>query len=161
MENICLNNVDSHNDLKETADKYFTSVVNVTGDVHLYCLNLENIPVQFGTVGKSFYCHNNSLTSLKGAPKECGYSFTCSNNQITSLEGIHKLISKINGRFYCSNNPIKSGGIGLLLIEGLYNIRSGLPAFKIINKYVGQGKTGILRCQEELIENGYEDYARL
>jgi hypothetical protein len=123
-----------------------------------YLTSLEGTPRK---IGGSFYCDRNQLTSLHGAPAEVNGYFSVEKNSITSLEGVHKIIKIINGAIYLYENPIKSGGIGLLLIEGLSAICADQPAFKIINKYLGQGKKGLLYCQDELIEAGYEEYARL
>jgi hypothetical protein len=121
--------------------EYYTDEVSVTSYVQLMNRQLTKLPaVKFGTIGTFFYC---------------------TDNELTSLEGVHKIIKKIGGAFYCWGSPIKTGGIGLILIEGLTRIRSDQPAFKIINRYLGQGKKGLLRCQDELIEAGYEEFARL
>ena len=87
--------------------------------------------------------------------------FNCEHNKISSLVGIHKTIKILNGPIHLQGNPIRSGGIGLILIEGLTYIDLKRPAIKIINKYLGQGKKGLLLCQDELIEAGYEKYAKL
>ena len=50
-----------------------------------------------------FYCNNNNLTSLEGAPKEVGGGFYCSSNNLTSLEGAPK---KVGGSFNCYGNPV-------------------------------------------------------
>ena len=77
----------------------------VSGD--FYCSNnqltsLEGAPQ---TVGGSFYCYNNQLTSLEGVPQTVGGSFGCSNNQLTSLEGAPQTVG---GSFGCSNNQLTS-----------------------------------------------------
>jgi hypothetical protein len=159
---VTLPEVASLKDLKDPkTKKYYTGVVNVKGYVNLRDKKLSKLPVKFGTVGGHFACFNNQLTSLQGAPSSVNGTFSCDNNKLTSLEGIHKLIKKLNGGFFCYNNPITSGGIGLLLIEGLTEIHADHPAFEIIKRYLGQGKKGLLRCQDELIEAGYEEFARL
>jgi hypothetical protein len=214
---VTLPKVNSLKDLKDPATKkYYTGVVNVTGDVKLNNQKLTKLPVKFGTVGGDFqcmaslrmpsavmpcltslegaptsvgknfacnwnkltsleggpsfvggyfYCYDNQLTSLQGAPSSVGSDFSCGGNKLTSLEGIHKIIKIINGNFYCQGptmkNSITSGGIGLILIEGLKGTDANHPAFKIIEKYLGQGKKGLLYCQDELIEAGYEEFARL
>jgi hypothetical protein len=141
--------------------EYYTGVVNVTYWVEMLNKKLSKLPVKFGTVGLYFSCIGSKLTSLDGAPSSVGNNFDCSENELTSLEGIHKIIKKMYGGFYCYGNPIVSGGIGLLLIEGLTGIYADQPALKIINKYLGQGKKGLLLCQDELIEAGYEEFAKL
>ncbi len=183
--------------------QFFTGTVNVAGCVNLYGLGLERLPVQFGAVGRDFYCYNNLLTSLEGAPHSVGGSFSCSNNrlaslegapstiggdfncsdnrltslvgapgvvgrnfycynnQLTSLVGVHKILKRMDGTLYINRNPIVSGGIGLLLVEGLTKIVADQPAFEIINKYLGQRNKGLLRCQEALHDAGLEEFARL
>ncbi|WP_136419536.1 zincin-like metallopeptidase domain-containing protein [Herbaspirillum sp. ST 5-3] len=100
--------------------------VDVNGSVNLANKDLMNIPVQFGKVSGDFDCSGNSLTSLKGCPREVGENFYCADNKIStlkwspekvggdycleknmirSLEGCPKTIE---GTFNCSNNILKS-----------------------------------------------------
>ena len=70
-----------------------------------YCYNnqlttLDGAPKE---VGGDFYCSNNQLTTLDGAPKEVGGGFYCYNNQLTTLDGAPK---EVGGGFYCSNNQL-------------------------------------------------------
>ena len=74
---------------------------------HFYCFNnqltsLEGAPQ---SVGGNFYCFNNRLTSLEGAPQSVGEDFYCDNNQLTSLEGAPQ---SVGGDFYCSGNRLTS-----------------------------------------------------
>lgn len=129
-----------------------------------------------------FDCSNNDLTSLEGAPKEVirdfhgssnylkslegissiiGLDVNCSTNQLTNLKDIHKMITKMNGDFYCWSNPIESHVLGLLLIPGLKRIRGGMSWCDILNRYIGKGRAGLIECQNELIEAGLEEYAQL
>ena len=55
--------------------------------------------------GGDFYCGNNQLTSLEGAPSSVGGSFYCSKNQLKSLQGGP---SSVGGDFNCSSNQLKS-----------------------------------------------------
>jgi hypothetical protein len=165
---VTIKTVGSMKDLidPKTGEYYTTSKVNVTSDVYLANRKLLKLPVQFGTVGGDFHCYDNELTSLEGVAREIGGDLSCSDNKLTSLEGIHKIIKRVDGVFYCARNPIKTGGIGLILIEGLTRIPLSstdeyYDAFKIIKKYLGQGKKGLLLCQDELIDAGYEKYAKL
>jgi len=61
--------------------------IDVDGDVFLYKRNLNKLPLNFNKVSGVFYCDNNELTSLVGAPKEVGGSFYCDNNKLISLKG--------------------------------------------------------------------------
>jgi len=61
--------------------------------------------VRFGNVWKGFYCENNSLTSLAGAPQKVGGNFYCSSNSLTTLEGAPQTV---DGNFYCDRNRLSS-----------------------------------------------------
>jgi len=145
----------SLNDLKGA-----TEPVNVTGNVNLYNMKLARLPVKFGEVGGDFSCSDNQLTSLEGAPSQVGGDFYCIKNKLTSLVGIHKIIKSCKA-IGLRGNPIKEGGLGLLLIKDLEDIGADQPALKIIAKYLGKGKRGMIDCQTELIKAGFKDFARL
>ena len=51
--------------------------VDVNEDVILSRRGLTEFPsyIQFGTVKGNFFCNNNNLTTLKGAPKKVGGGF--------------------------------------------------------------------------------------
>ncbi len=174
--------VTSLDQLRGADGRYLSGIVNVAGRVYLVGMKLEWLPVRFGTVSGYFDCSNNRLTTLEGAPStvggyfDCtsnrltslegapgsvGGNFVCFNNRLTSLVGVHRILRQIGGGLFLTGNEIVSGGIGLLLVEGLTRIVTDQPAFEIINRYFGQGKKGLLRCQEELHEAGYEEFARL
>ena len=75
------------------------------GDIDLSNMNLTELPCVFPEVwDEGFFCNDNKLTSLEGAPKIAKRNFFCSNNQLTSLEGAPK---EVGGSFACRNNPIK------------------------------------------------------
>jgi hypothetical protein len=66
--------------------------------------NLTSLAGAPKTVGRHFYCGHNKLTSLEGAPKYVSNDFLCNNNLLTSLEGAPK---SIGGDFYCTDNPVQ------------------------------------------------------
>ena len=76
-------------------------IKTIQGDVSLSALYLEKLPdfLEDVIVKGGFYCPNNSLTSLEGAPKEVGGYFFCHNNSLTSLEGAPK---EIGGNLWIS-----------------------------------------------------------
>ncbi len=177
--------VASLDQLRGDDGEFLAGIVHVTGCVALPDKQLYRLPVQFGTVGDSFFCHQNLLTTLEGAPTSVGGTFWCMQNLLTTLEGAP---TSVGGTFHCGDNQltslvgvhrhlkridstlvipctIESGGIGLILVEGLEFIGTHAgavqPAFKIINRYLGQGMKGVLRCQEELHDAGLEEFARL
>jgi hypothetical protein len=113
------------------------------------------------SVGGYFNCYNNKLTSLKGGPTSIGNSFYAYNNNLTSLHNIHKQIKHIGGFANFRSNPITSCVLGLLLINGLKYVHLDKTAVQnIINKHL-KGDRDIFACQEELIEDGFEDFAQL
>src|SRR3990167_1216678 len=110
--------------------------VDVSGSVDISNLKLKNIPIQFGKVG-DFYCYNNQLTSLKGAPKEVGGYFYCHNNQLASLKGAPK---EVGGYFYCYNNQLTSlEGAPKEVGGNFYCYNNQLASLKGAPKEVGGG----------------------
>jgi hypothetical protein len=78
---------------------------DVKWNVDLSDQHLKKLPYKFNKVLGGFYCSNNQLTSLEGAPRKVGGNFWCSNNQLTSLEGAPK---EVGGDFYCSHDQLTS-----------------------------------------------------
>jgi len=83
---------------------YIGKKVNVKDFAYLVDLDLKELPITFGTVGGSFNCSCNKLTSLKGCPKKVGKNFDCSCNSLTSLKGCPKKVKC----FYCDLNKLTS-----------------------------------------------------
>ena len=92
-----------------------TGLVNCDGN--FVCRNqklTDFLGIRFGEVKGDFYCDNNQLHSLVGAPLTVGGSFYCDNNQFHSLEGAPLTVG---GNFYCNNQlhslegaPLTVGG---------------------------------------------------
>jgi hypothetical protein len=163
----------------------YTGVVNVNSDVNLNNMkNVQVLPVRFGkvtgrfdcalsslttlkgcphTVGNVFTCAGTDITSLVGAPTYVGNSFYCHDTHITSLAGVSKYFTKIGGEFYCSNiklpDKLPTHVLGLILIPHLQIITLGSGIDNIMNKHLGSGD--ILACQDELIDAGFVQQARL
>ena len=139
---------------KEVGGIFFCSYNNLT--------SLEGSPKE---VGGNFSCYHNKLTSLEGSPKEVGGNFDCSCNKLTSLRNIHKHVKKMIGEANFEDNNIKSCVLGLLLIDGLTVVLlKNKKVQKIINKHLKGDRKGdrdIFACQEELIEHGYDEFAKL
>ena len=111
--------------IKDAGGKLVRGKWEVEGDLDLSHLNLTELPPMRkvgggfycgdnqltslegapNEVGGSFYCYSNHLASLAGAPNEVGRSFWCSYNQLTSLEGAPE---KVGGDFFCSYNQLTS-----------------------------------------------------
>ena len=96
-----------------------TGLVDVKGYFDCGRQGLDSFKdVRFGTVSGSFYCSNNSLTSLEGGPQSVGMHFDCSNNSLTSLEGAPQ---SVGGYFNCYNNSLTSLGGAPLSVGGRFD----------------------------------------
>ena len=81
-------------------------LVDIKGDFWCEEQGLEDfLGIRFGKVSGRFWCHNNQLRTLDGAPREVGRNFRCHGNQLRTLEGSPR---KVGGFFYCYGNPFIS-----------------------------------------------------
>jgi hypothetical protein len=97
-----------------------TGLIDVNGDFNCGQQDLTDFKgVAFGHVSGYFYCDNNQLTSLEGAPQTVGEDFYCRSNRLTSLEGSPQTV---NGNFYCHDNELTSleGAAPLTVGLGFY-----------------------------------------
>ena len=130
-------------------------------------------------IGGMFSCRNNKLTNLKGGPDMVLQKYTAADNQIsslegmpskvgvfdlrdnklTSLEGIHKIIKSADA-IILTKNPIKSHILGLLKIKSLQWVKFDDETVEnIMNEGLKSGD--ILKAQQELIDAGFEEMAKL
>jgi hypothetical protein len=179
----------THEEIKKWLDGYgirnYTirpgGVIDVDGHVDLLKLREKMLPVQFGTVSGNFFCSNADITSLKGVPQRIYGYFSCYGTNITSLEyapqhvggdfhcnqarylrslsGTDKIIKHVGGRFCCDDRATHL--LSLLLIEGIkkIDVDNNDIVGAIMSKYCGTGD--ILSAQDELIDAGFIDQARL
>ena len=83
-----------------------TGLVDVSGNFDCSWKDLDSFKgVRFGQVSGRFWCYNNKLTSLEGAPQSVGGGFSCSDNNLTSLLGAPQ---SVRGGFSCSSNNLTS-----------------------------------------------------
>jgi hypothetical protein len=83
-----------------------TGLVDVQGSFLCFRQDLKSLGgIRFGTVGGTFDCHSNQLTSLAGAPLTVKGSFWCEHNQLTTLVGAPRTVE---GDFTCSQNQLTS-----------------------------------------------------
>ena len=158
----------------------------VTGDLELIGKNLTSLNGSPQKVVGSFSCGDNLIETLKGGPREVTKHFSCTNNpnlrslegapekvgghffasqckKLTSLEGIHRQVKEINGALLVDMSPIKSHVLGVLLIQGLSMVRlDNRRVEDILNKHLpSQGMRSLLLAQEELLDAGLEEFAKL
>ena len=152
---------------KLTSIEFGPNIVN--GDYWCNGCNITTLKGSTEEITGDFVCSvNKKLTSLEFGPKIVHGEYRCYRCNITSLQNIHKYTQQIFGDFYCSDNPIKSHMLGLLLIKDLKEVVCyeddimHEPA-QIISKYLQQpmSKQRMFDCQEELIQAGFKEYAQL
>ena len=108
-----------------------------------------------------FFCTQSGITSLEGIPPSINGNVYFANNKIKSLHNIHKQIKHINGGISFIGNPITSHVLGLLLIDGLKMVfLDNTKVEAIINNHL-RGERDVFACQEELIEAGFDEFAKL
>ena len=74
--------------------------ISVAGNLDISHKNLTQLPdLSQVIVGGSFFCSDNLLTSLAGAPQSVGGHFFCSRNQLKSLEGAPNKFTMLGSDF--------------------------------------------------------------
>lgn len=111
-------------------------------------------------MGAEVYARDCQLTNLIHAP-ECTTLFV-QNNPLTSLEGMPANL-KVFGFTFDPHLPmlksLQAEKISLYAKERLDN-QQALTCYKILDKYVGQGKPGAIKAAGELIKAGLRENAR-
>ncbi|TAL38016.1 MAG: hypothetical protein EPN97_04410 [Alphaproteobacteria bacterium] len=78
----------------------------VQGNIDIANRQLAELPdLSCVIVTGNFYCQDNQLTSLKGAPSEVRGGFWCNGNRLESLEYSP---NGITGQYICSNNRLST-----------------------------------------------------
>ena len=74
----------------------------IIGNVDLTSLYLKQLPeiLKDVSIDGHFYCSNNKLTSLVGAPKTVGGSFDCSDNPVKFTKQQVRAICDVKGDVY-------------------------------------------------------------
>lgn len=142
------------------------SPIEVADEFNCSSTNIRSLKGGPKKVGGDFDFSNTFVSSFEWAPSEIGGSVFCHSTVIESFHNIHKHIKYIGGGDISPPKSLKSNMLGLLKIKGLTAVRilfyeAGRlgQASDIINKYLPLGD--IHSCQEELIEAGLSEFARL
>jgi hypothetical protein len=169
------------NNLLETLESGPTEVGSYYDCAYNQLNSLKGMP---NIINGTFLCSNNRLTSLAGCGQIIKEDFVCTDNKLltsidgapsfvagsvflqdcpklTSLQNIHNHFSEVHGQFYINRANIKEHILGLLLIRKLQGIVLDDPKLeRILCKYL-KGRGNPLSCALELVEAGYEEYAKL
>ena len=134
-------------------------------------------PFKFGNVAREFSIDRNAMT-LKEIPEwfpsSCR-SMVLSHTGIETFHNIHKIVKSCQ-RITTNNTPLKSSIVGLMLIEGLAKFELGITGQmvedhpidgayndleKIINDNLTKNPKDAFEFQDELVEGGWKEYAKL
>ena len=113
-----------------------TGLVDVDGDFSCSSRGLKELKgVKFGKVSGNFYCYENQLTTLEGAPQTVNGGFYCDGNQLTTLEGAPQTVK---WGFYCRGNQLTTlEGAPQTVGGGFYCERNQLTTLEGAPKTVG------------------------
>lgn len=108
---------------------------------------------------------SNKISTFEGFPAYIGGDLYITKNQFATFKHIHKHIKELHGEIICDMNRIQGNVLGVFNIKGLKRIIGDVPSpqwVKIVNKHLASGNDGaVYDCQEELIDAGLEEYAKL
>jgi len=88
-----------------TCTKNPDGTYSTDGDINLSGFGIKQLPVKFKYVGSNFFCFDNKLITLEGAPQKIGGDFICNENKLRTLEGAPQ---EVGGSFYCDDNQLTS-----------------------------------------------------
>lgn len=151
--------------------------VDVDGDVKIPDASTV-IPVKFRRVAGEFDCSYSEITSLAGSPSVIGADFLCEYTRIKSLVGGPLRVSRhfsclcteitslagaphvIGGQFICRSTPHLFAVLPILKIVGITDIEHEAGEV-LMRHYKPDGSGDIIACQDDLIDSGFAQYARM
>jgi len=184
-----LGNTSAH-DITEDMIDIKDNIVSIDGGIELVSIT-DDIPFKLGTIDGSFTIYDStvslknlptrilgefnftkikikSLDHFKHFPEFVDGDVNLHNCELTSLEGLHKNLKHMNGVLWVDINPIKSHLLSPILIPGCTRVRVGRDANErltlaatYVNDHLGEGKSGVLDAQNELIDAGLDEFAEL
>jgi hypothetical protein len=136
---------------------------SIKGDLNASIPTIQSFKNFPHEVGGHFFAYDTQISQLKGLSVSVGGSVEMTMNEyLKDYTGIYRHIHKMNGTFLFDIEHVKRGGLGVMLINGVKEIKSGDPDVdKIFNKYLKGGKGDVFDVQEELIDAGFAKYARV
>jgi hypothetical protein len=151
----------------ERIDVSKSYVINKDGEVDCFCsiqltlMKSVSVPFNFGTIQGSMRCGSTSLKNLSWLPSHVGGTLDVSATGIKSFTGISTRVKYVGNSIALPSTPIPSHCLGLLLIGGApgFTCSSDEDVARILNNHRGTGD--IIAAQDELIDAGYIDQARM
>lgn len=103
---------------------------------------------------------NMLINSIEGMPERIGRDFDIENTHIDELHNIHKYCKSIGGSIIAKH--LRSNILGTMLVEHLKSVHFDRhKAAQILNHHLLSEARDIHACQQELIDAGYPDLAKL
>ncbi len=158
--------------------------LNIKTSVHLVDQDYTQLPLPFGKIDGDFEVFMPTLKTFKNFPNEIKGNFIVmhtdienfdeldiavddsiymnNNKKLKNFRKIHKNIRSVDGDITVDLDPGTNGGLGLLLIPGLEQLK--VPSNSKITEIMNQRVTDnsdILDIQEELIDAGFKKIARI
>lgn len=112
-----------------------------------------------------FICRNNLLENFVGGPVEVLGEMDATENPLKNLEGFPTKLEKVYLTYYPSLPLLRTlvcKRVILVPTSGGWKDQNPLlmKVEKILNKYAGQGRAGVIDCKRELVSSGFEGNAR-
>ncbi len=141
-----------------------TSLVDAPSSVDGYfSCQFTNITSLVGAplhVGGSLHCAYSELITLEGMPKFVGGSVTVLYTKITTLHRVDRFLHDVEISGVIQIPEACTHLLSLLYCPGIWHIR-GPRCSDIINMHLHRKERDIHACQEDLIEAGFTEQAKL
>lgn len=135
-----------------------TWYVSVNGDLSLVYADITCIPFRLDFIHGSFNAQHTKISNVSDLPAHVFGSLGISHTKITSLHNIHHFVQSCHT--FVSGSDHVTHLLGLFSIERLNRVITiENDTMEIINRHLPS--RNMLACQEELIDAGYVECAKL
>jgi hypothetical protein len=102
-------------------------------------------------------------TTLEGMPEELGKSLYLSNGRMHSLDYLPKRMPGEDATIHLSHLKFAKNFLAVFKVRELTRVTIDdiKPLERIMNKHLKSSNRDVMDCQEEMIESGYSEYAKL
>lgn len=135
--------------------------VDVAGNVDLSRdFNLTTLPFKFAHIrGFLSVCHTN-IATFDNFPEVIGTHLTITESKITSMHNIHKHVKIMGDTLYA--HGVTSSVLGVFMIKGVTRlVIDRVNVHMIVDKHMQDDQLDIFTCQQELLDAGLVEYAKL
>lgn len=109
---------------------------------------------------ENLYLTDNAFTEYPSwAPPKCN-TLDFSRNNLSNISDLHKRLVSCR-KLDLKDNPIKSGVLSLMRIKDLQSAALSIPKLSEIINTALRDRTDILEVQDQLLDAGFEEFAKL